>query len=171
MFTVGLVAGGVLTATALWLLSGFARPLPEDARYGLILVAAAVAVLRDVGVVRLRLPQNSWQIPQHVLQHGRLTGPLGFGFQLGTGVRTYVSSTAPYVLAVGLLAGGLGVTTAVLAGAGFGLGRAATPALRRWSPDPASWDELLRARSRPLVVGSGVAVAVVLVISIGLRVA
>ena len=166
MFAAGLVAGGVLSATVLWLLSGLLRPLPEPLRYGLILGFATVAMLRDVGVLRLRLPQNTWQIPQHVLQRGELTGPLRFGFELGTGVRTYLSATAPYVLAVGLLAGGLGVVTAALAGVGFGLGRAATPTVRRYSPDPAAWDELLRARSRPLVVVATVAVAVSLMIAL-----
>lgn len=164
VFTVGLVAGGVLSATVLWLLSGLATPVPWPLRRGLVVGVAVVAVLRDLGVVRLRLPQNAWQVPQHVLQGGGMGGPLRFGVELGTGVRTYVSATAPYVLALALLAGGPGPVAAVLAGLGFGLGRAATPALRAASPDPQAWDELLRAVSRPLTVVTSLAVAAALAI-------
>lgn len=162
MFTAGLLAGAVLSATVLWLLSGLAEPLPRPVRYGLILGAAAVAVARDLGVVRLPLPQNTWQVPQHVLQRGGWGGPLRFGAELGVGVRTYVSASAPYVLAVGLLAGGLGPGTAVLAGVGFGLGRAVTPVLRAASPDPVAWDETLRLRTRALTVTTSLATAVTL---------
>lgn len=152
VFAAGLVAGAVLSATVLWLLSGLTAPLPQPVRYAVVLVAAGVAVLRDLGVVRVPLPQNAWQVPQHVLQHGGMRGPLRFGVELGTGVRTYVSASLPYVLAVALLTAGAGPVAAVLTGVGFGLGRAATPTLRALSPDPAAWDERLRVRSRPLTV-------------------
>lgn len=160
------MAGGALTAVALWLLSGLASPLPQRVRFALILAFAAAAVLRDLGLLRLPLPQNSWQIPQHVLQRGILSGPLRFGFELGTGVRTYVSATAPYLLAIALLAGGPGILPAVLAGAGFGLGRAATPFVRLSSPDPTTWDDLLRRRSRWLAAAATTAAAVAVTIAL-----
>lgn len=163
-FTVGLLAGAVLSAVLLWLLSGLATPLPAVVRYGLILGAAGVAVLRDLGIVRLPLPQNAWQVPQDVLHRGGLGGPLRFGIELGTGVRTYVSASAPYVLAIAVLAAGLTLSTAALTGVGFGLGRATTPALRAASPDPAAWDRDLRERTRPLTVLSSIAVAAALAV-------
>ena len=60
-------------------------------------------MLREIGLVTIRLPQNARQIEQDVLQRNRRRGCSQFGFELGTGVRTYVSATAPYVLAVALL--------------------------------------------------------------------
>ena len=111
--------------------------------------AAAVAllgVLRDLGLVRLPLPQNARQIPQDVLHRHLLRGSAQFGFELGTGVRTYVSATAPYVLAAAVLLLGQDLAVAVAAGLGFGAGRAATPLLRRLSGDPGRWDADLAGR-------------------------
>ena len=163
MFTAGLVAGGVLTATVLWLLSGLAQPVPPAARYAVILLVAVLAVARDAGLVRLPLPQRTWQVPQHVLRRGPLRGALWFGVELGTGVRTYVSASTPYVLAVALLAGGAGFGTAVAAGAGFGLGRACTPLVRMLSRDPDSWDARWHRSARWLTTGAAIGMAIALV--------
>lgn len=162
MFAVGLVAGGVLSATVLWLLSGLAAPLPEVARYAVVFALAALAVPRDLGLLRLPLPQNARQIPQAVLQAGTLTGAGRFGLELGTGVRTYVSASAPYVLAAALLVASPGVLTTLITGVGFGIGRAATPVARALSTDDDAWDALLRRRTRPLITGAAVTVAALL---------
>jgi hypothetical protein len=159
---VGLVLGGVLSSLVLWLLSGLASPLPSPVRYVAVLGFALVGVLRDVGVVRLRLPQNSRQVPREVLQRRLVRGALQFGFELGTGVRTYLSATAPYVVAVALLLLTPGPADAVLAGAGFGIGRAATPLLRFASGTGDGWDTVLQSRLRLLTVGGGAVVAALL---------
>jgi len=152
----------VLTAVALWLLSGLAEPLPELARHAALLLAAGIAVLRDAGVLRLPLPQRGWQVPQHVLHGGAVGGAVRFGVELGTGVRTYLSATTPYVLALALLLGTGGVGTAVALGGGFGMGRAATPSVRMLSGDQDAWDGRLRRNARPLVTVGAVATAVAL---------
>jgi hypothetical protein len=161
-FSVGLVLGGVLSGLVLWLVSGLASPLPAPVRYAAVLGFALVGVLRDAGVVRLRLPQNSRQVPREVLQRRLVLGALQFGFELGTGVRTYLSATAPYVVAVALLLLAPGLPDAVLAGAGFGIGRAATPLVRFASGAGDGWDSLLHSRLRLLTVGGGAVVAVLL---------
>jgi hypothetical protein len=162
VFTVGLVLGGVLSALVLFLLSGLFSPLPP---LGLVVVAfAAIGVLRDAGVLRFPLPQNVRQIPQDVLRRHLVRGSLQFGFELGTGVRTYVSSTAPYVLAAALLLTSPGIVGAVLAGAGFGLGRAATPLVRLASGAGDAWDVTLGRRLRLLTVGC----SVLLLVGLGL---
>jgi hypothetical protein len=162
VFSVGLVFGGVLSSLVLWLLSGLAAPLPATVRYGLIVGFALAGVLRDAGVVRFPLPQNTRQVPQDVLRRDVVRGALRFGFELGTGVRTYVSSTVPYVLAASLLLSTPGFGAAVLAGAGFGLGRATTPLARFASGTGQSWDAALHARLRVITVGGGAVVAVIL---------
>lgn len=161
-FTAGLLAGGVLTALGLWLLSGLARPAPPAGRYGVVLAVALLGVLRDAGLVRLRLPQNSRQVPREVLRPGLAGGVLRFGFELGTGVRTYVSSSSPYVVAVALLLSAPSPLVAALAGAGFGAGRAATPLARHASGAGDRWDRLLQARLRLLVLTGGAAIALLL---------
>lgn len=152
MLTVGLLLGAVLSATVLWLFSGLLSPVPAELRYGMLVVAALVALLRDAGVLRFPMPQNARQIPQDVLQRDLVRGTLQFGFELGTGVRTYVSASAPYVIALGVLLAGDGLVTAVAAGIGFALGRALSPVARLASGDVRAWDVRLTHRLVPMNV-------------------
>jgi hypothetical protein len=128
-----------------------------------VVLCALLCVLRDAGAVRLPLPQNARQIPQEVLQRHLLRGTLQFGFELGTGARTYVTASAPYAVAAGLLLwGGLG--TALLAGAGFAAGRALTPVLRLASGDVTGWDARLADRRRTLKVTTASTVLLALLV-------
>jgi hypothetical protein len=93
-----------------------------------------------------RLPANSRQIPKSILLQGSVRGALFFGFQLGTGVMTYLCATMPYVLAVAVVMAPASYPDALAAGTGFGLGRGVVPALRLLSRDGQSWDEILYRR-------------------------
>lgn len=136
VFTLGLLLGGTLSATVIWSLSGLAAPLPPRARAVAVLAVALTGLLRETGVIRLPLPQNARQIPQDVLMRRLRLGSLQFGFELGTGVRTYVSASAPYVLAAGLLLSHRPAAATMVAGTAFGAGRALTAALAMWARDP-----------------------------------
>lgn len=129
VFTLGLLLGGILSATVIWLLSGLATPFPPAFRTSAILAAAALGTARELGLIRLPLPQNARQIPPDVLQTRLRRGTLQFGFELGTGVRTYVPATTPYVLASALFLAGSPLPVTLLAGAAFALGRALSAAL------------------------------------------
>ncbi|MGW8993120.1 hypothetical protein ACWGRF_24750 [Streptomyces zhihengii] len=159
MFTCGLLAGGVLSAGVLWLASGLFTPLPAGVRQGLIVAVALLAALRDAGRLPLRLPQNARQIPQDVLRRHLARGAMQFGFELGTGVRTYVSASAPYAIAVAVLLSGGSYGPALAAGLGFGAGRALTPALRRISGDGERWDDRLAVRLSGMTVVCSVLIA------------
>lgn len=159
MFTCGLLAGGVLSAGVLWLASGLITPLPAGVRQGLIVAVALLAALRDAGRLPLRLPQNARQIPQDVLRRHLARGAMQFGFELGTGVRTYVSASAPYAIAVAVLLSGGSYGPALAAGLGFGAGRALTPALRRLSGDGERWDDRLAVRLSAMTVVCSVLIA------------
>lgn len=168
LFTLGLVLGAVLSALVVFVVSGLAAPIPEVARHGVVAAAAAAAVLRDAGVVRFPLPQNARQVPQTVLAADIARGSLQFGFEMGTGVRTYVSSAVPYALVVALVLTAPPLGTAVAAGVGFGLGRAATPAARYASGNGDSWDVALHAHLRTIKAVAGLAlVAVTAVLLLG----
>lgn len=124
LFVVGLLAGGATSGAIAWLLSGLTEPLPSSWRAPLLVALAATGLLRDLGLVTFRLPQRAQLIPRRVFEADLRRGFLRFGFELGTGLRTYVTSSAAYVAlaAVLLLRPSLGV--ALLAGVGFGFGRA-----------------------------------------------
>ncbi|MFV2114745.1 hypothetical protein ACFHW0_20745 [Micromonospora sp. LOL_025] len=159
-----MIAGGLLSGSVLGLLSGLSAPLPVPWRHAGIVAVAVLGLLREVGLVSIRLPQNARQVPQDVLQRSLRRGALQFGFEMGTGVRTYVSASAPYVLAVALLLGGQRLHVAMLAGIGFGVGRAMTPLARRAAGTGDRWDADLRVRIRTITVTAGV----VLVVALGL---
>ncbi|WP_233512309.1 hypothetical protein [Micromonospora deserti] len=99
----------------------------------------AAVVLREFDVVKFWLPENRRLVPEGVHRHGRSFGPLQFGFELGTGMRTYVPSGLPYVLALSV-AFVASPVLALVAGIGFGCGRAMMAlANLRFSTDN-SWD-------------------------------
>ncbi|MCK1795241.1 hypothetical protein MTQ01_04295 [Streptomyces sp. XM4193] len=156
-----MLLGALLSASVLWLLSGLLSPLPDNWALPLTVAAAAAGVARDAGVLRFPLPQNSRQVPQDVLQRDLVRGTLQFGFEMGTGVRTYVSATLPYVLALGVLLAGE-AQPALAAGVGFAVGRAATPVLRCAAGTGEEWDDRLQDRLPLLKVGGGTVLALAL---------
>lgn len=151
IFTVGLALGGIFTASLVWILSGLGRVFPESWRAVALGLIACVALLRDFGVVRFALPQNKRQVPQTVFREGPLRAALQFGFELGTGLRTYLPTTAPYISAFAVWLLTPDFVAAVFAGLCFGLGRAARALLRYLSSDVEEWDRLM-ARRLDLIV-------------------
>jgi hypothetical protein len=83
---------------------------------------------------------------------------------MGTGVRTYVTATSPYLLAAFLLLASPGLAATLAAGVGFGVGRGIVPGLRSFAPDPRDWDDALDHWSRSLVRMSGVMAGTVVVV-------
>lgn len=65
---------------------------------------------------------------------------------MGTGVRTYVTSTAPYFVLLALVLLVASPPLAVGIGASFGLGRALMAVERSLSFDGREWDQRLGAR-------------------------
>lgn len=155
-FCAGLVAGGVLSAMLFAVIGALLRiPFPPMVAGALLGVAFVVAALRELGVLSFRLPQNRRLVPETVFRHGPVLGPLQFGLEMGSGMRTYVTSGPPYVaiVAVLLLAGPL---TAAAAGIGFGLGRSLmTVSNLRYGPS-GEWDAAWVVHSR-IIAGALVA--------------
>lgn len=100
----------------------------------------AVIVVREFGGVGFRLPQNARLVPSTVFRLGRHLGPYQFGVEMGSGVRTYVTSGLPYVLVpvIGLFAG---LPGALAAGVGFGLGRQLMTVSNLRFSDDGAWDD------------------------------
>jgi hypothetical protein len=122
----GTTIGAMLTVMTAWVLSGFAAPVPVAVRAAMIVAGAVFIWLCERGPLsgRISLPQARRQIPAEVFGRGLVRGAFRFGFELGTGVRTYVPSPAPYILLLTILLGRLTLACALCVAAGFGLGRA-----------------------------------------------
>lgn len=123
LFGVGALAGALCTLLGLWLLSGLFVPVDLRIRVAAVLVIGVVAVARDRGWVQIALPQAARQIPREVLQRGPVRGALQFGFELGTCVRTYMTGSAPYVVAAGILLLAPHPAVVAVAACGIAVGR------------------------------------------------
>lgn len=122
-FGFGALAGALCTLLGLWLLSGLFVPVDLRTRAAALLVIGVVAVARDRGLVQITLPQAARQIPREVLQRGPVRGAMQFGFELGTCVRTYMTGSAPYVVAAGILLLGPHPAVVAVAACGVAAGR------------------------------------------------
>ena len=145
-FSLGLFFGGLTVGFAAGLV-GAVVPSSEIAALWLLSSLAVFLFLDDLGWIRLPLPQNARQVPRTIERRGSLVAAFQFGFEMGTGMRTYVTASAPYFLlgAVILL---VDLGTAVLAGVGFGVGRATMTSLRFLSGDVEAWAAALALRLR-----------------------
>lgn len=170
-FATGSVLGGLTTALlALSAGSLLLRPLlPDWVSWVVMVGATGLILMREAGWIRLPLPQNGRQVPQAIALDGPRYGPLHFGYEMGTGLRTYMTSGLPHVLvlAIALVAPWQG---ALVAGAAFGAGRAAMLLARTAHRSDADWDQVLARRETALRVisaGASVVLAVALAVQSG----
>ncbi len=131
------------------LVGSLLRPfLPGWLRLGLIAVLAVVVIGNETHLFTVRLPQNGRQVPSTVIAEGGRLGAWQFGFEMGTGLRTFMTSSLPHLaaLTVALIAPW---PYALLTGAAFGAGRAVMPLARIGWGDPADWDRRYSGTHRP----------------------
>lgn len=147
-----------MAGIGLWTLGGVLTPVPEAFAAGVIVSFAVAAALRDVRLLSFWLPEARRQIPRELLVR-EASGAFLFGFQMGTGMRTYVPSTAPYCLALMVLFVQPPLATTLLIAAGFGVGRALTPIARSLSPSGDDWDDAVEGAQNRFVPLLGVTTA------------
>jgi hypothetical protein len=122
--------------------------VPAPVRAVLAAVIGFVVLGRELGMWRFRVPENARLVPEEV-QHRGQWGALQFGFEMGTGVRTYSPSALPHlVLAAVVLV--VPLPAAFAAAAGFAAGRWAMPVLSNAWSDDGRWTELWSA-AEPVV--------------------
>jgi hypothetical protein len=109
----------------------------------MLVIVILILLVHEIGWVVLSLPQNRRQVPQEIFSRGAQLSALQFGFELGTGVRTYLTSVAPYIVASGVMLTSYDLRAAISAGLGFGVGRAGTVILRYFAISQPEWDILL----------------------------
>lgn len=144
MFSLGLMLGALMAGLITGALGGLASVIPETVRLWTLAPVVVIILLFELAGRPLSLPQNRRLVPQDVIPRADFSGPLQFGFEMGTGVRTFTPTALPQMLVlVIVLAGGLG--PGLLAGLGFGVGRVLMPLSRALSGDPRRWDTKLLA--------------------------
>lgn len=126
----GLVVGASMTAVVLYVLAQIVQTVPLGVRLPTMLVACACGLLVDLGVVANRLPVHARMIPQEVFSTNFTWGTFRFGVQLGSGVRTYITSTGEYLVGFAAVVLAPGLWATLVMAAGFALGRFLTLAAR-----------------------------------------
>jgi hypothetical protein len=125
------------------LVGSLLRPtLPWWARLGLVGLLAVVVLGNETRLWRVPLPQNGRQVPSSVIFDGGRLGAVRFGFEMGTGLRTFMTSSLPHLAAL-TIALYAQWPYALLTGAAFGAGRAVMPLVRMASGDSPRWDARL----------------------------
>jgi len=115
-FVVGSVLGGMTTGAVAGALGRVAVPSAPVVDGVVIVLLAVTGAALDGRVFGLRLPTITRQVDERWLQkyRGWVYG-LGFGFQLGTGLATIVSSAAVYLMVVAAV-----LTRSIAAGVAIG---------------------------------------------------
>ena len=147
-FGLGLISGGLAVGAVLWFAGALLAWIP-----GGILIACAIAIgtlalLKDLGWLEVRLPENARQVPIDVMYRDPRITLVQFGFELGTGARTFVTAAAPYSVAATVVALHPPIGQVAIAGAAFGAGRLCMALMREVSRDADAWDSAFAARSR-----------------------
>lgn len=146
-FGIGLTGGAFTTGMVLLLIATVAHPLVVDPLANILMLF----VIGWVGFLLAARGRWGWpsahrQVPSTIIGRSESQGSLVFGYAMGTGVRTYLSSPIPYiaVAAVALTASPL---VAACVSTGFAGGRWLMPTLRTLSRDGDAWDSDLRRNS------------------------
>lgn len=151
-FVVGLIAGG-LTSGALLMIVVWGVPKPPSVVSIVGILAVSAYALANVLGVRWAnyLPQNPRQVPQDVRLRGGVVGGLQFGFEMGTGLRTFMTTALPHVCLVTVLLTVTHPRVALLVGGSFALGRAMVLSIRRYW---LRWDDAIGAYKSTFTRGS-----------------
>ena len=122
-FILGAVLGGAtLGAGAALLAAGVAAlDLSDAALAGLAAVLAAVTIVSDLELRGFRLPSHTRQVNEvWLMQYRSWVYGGGFGWQIGVGLATYVTTAAVYLMiALAALTASPGLAFAVVTGFGF----------------------------------------------------
>lgn len=161
-YHLGSVAGAILVAVTLMLAGRAVPPVPAWLLGSLAIVAAVIEWRR------WKVPSVSRQVDENWLPRfrGWVYG-LGFGFQLGLGVVTIITSASMYLYLLGLLALP-GWTEAIVVGLVFGLARALGLVLVSRAADPGTLRTVMRDLHQQFAMVSHVTVGVLAVAGLGL---
>lgn len=116
--------GSAFTGALLAVASGLVSPVPLRFRLIGVGMFFLLCMVRDLGwLPDGSLPENRRQIPREVLGKPEDVGFLQFGFEMGTGARTYMPTATPLVLAALIVLVPHSPLAIVLAAVFFAVGR------------------------------------------------
>lgn len=164
LYGVGSVAGGALSGAFLVPIAFLLSVVPWPLRIGISIGIGIYGLLVDLSSLRLPRPGAHRQVPGTVLRYGGL-GSFLFGFAMGTGAITFMSMSAPWVVAGMAALASPGVASLIGAGIAFGAARWSLHLDKWYSRDPDWRGELeLLMGERPSLLRTVSSIAAVLAI-------
>jgi hypothetical protein len=145
------------------LVGGLLSWIDRGARDAALLAICVALVAYDLLSPSVKLWQSARQIPETVLLSDLRLAAIRFGYEYGTGLRTYVTSTAPYVVGAAVILTNAGPFRSMLAGALFGFGRS-LGLLQYQLKGKEGWQQAVAEQSRSLERAGAVG-AVLLVVA------
>lgn len=145
-YLAGLQAGAILSSIAAIVVGAILRMngwLSAKLAWSILLALTVPLVLREFRLISFRLPQNARLVPESVFRFGWFIGSFQFGLEMGSGIRTFVTSSLPYILACSLIL----VTSpaaAISSTAGFAAGRGLMTLLSIRERDPFGWADTFK---------------------------
>jgi len=121
-----------------------------------------LTVLRDLDLIHFGLPQNRRLVPLDVLNQSEYKSAVQFGIEMGTGVRTYLSASAPYMVAAYLLLSSAPVPDVFAAAMGFAVGRWMM-LLGHWATGGGAWRRAVVTHQPVFLAGLALLVSALLV--------
>ena len=144
IFVLASALGGGTTGLMLVVLGGLVPSVPLNRVVWLIVAAVAILLLlRDCRVLKYQLPENRRQVPQTIYRLPSTLGDFVFGFELGTGVRTFVPASAPYLGCLTVVLFAQSIYPGIISGSAFGLSRGLVAVDRIVRRNRGRWDEAL----------------------------
>ncbi len=121
---VGTALGGVLLGCMLAVIGTAFGPLPSSWVLAALVAVGSLAVLWQLGLIRMPLPEHRWSVPRGIwLQWDRRAASLLYGLAMGFGLLTHIRFASFHVLVVWIvLSADLGLAVLVAGTYGFARG-------------------------------------------------
>jgi len=142
-FAAGALSGSLIMAVPLLAFGAVMRAVPEAVRM-VVLVTGLLTLVAVQATGRVAsLPQNRRQVPRQVVAEDGWLGPFQFGAELGSGLRTYISSVGPFVVLAAVLLGAPSPLQVVAVAVGYGAARGFFPVVfRRFGGSAVRWSDI-----------------------------
>ena len=161
-FAAGASLGGLATLVVAHVLGGLVSWVPAGVRAGAVAVAGVVVLAQALGVADVPVPQRRAMIPIGRFDRRAGAAQFLFGLELGSGLRTFLPSLAPHLVAAFVLAHVVPLWGLPVLAVGWGVGRS-LPLVARlgdgrrggWAGQPALTSRAARLGAVLTVVSGG----------------
>jgi hypothetical protein len=158
-FAAGASLGGLATLTVAHVLGGLVSWIPSAGRVGALTVASVVVLAQTLGLAAVPVPQRRAMIPIERFDRRQGAAQFLFGLELGSGLRTYLPSLAPHLVAAFALAHVVPVWGLPVLAVGWGVGRSLPLIARLGDGRRGGWTGQAALSARATRVGGVAAVA------------